>query len=505
MVSRFMHARRQKGSDHGVKAQGEGWLLTVALLEGTNIAPVDSTGSDPFVVFTCNGQTKTSSIKFQTLEPQWNEIFEFDAMDEPPSVLSVDVYGFDGPFDDSTLLGHSEVNFVKSNLADLSDAWVLLDGKLAQACQSKVHLRVFLSNTKGTEIVKEYHDKMEKEVGKKINIRSPQTNSAFQKIFGLPPEEFLINDFTCHLKRKMRTQGRLFLSPRIIGFYTNLFGHKTKFFFLWEDIEDIQVLAPSLSSMGGPSILIILRKGRGLDAKSGAKSLDAEGRLRFLFQSFVSFNVANRTIMALWKARALSPEQKMQLVEEESETKSVQSEDSGSFIGLDEVKMTEVFSSSIPLNISSLMELYEGGQVEFRVMEKVGCMDYSATAWEPVKEDTYQRQVNYKFGKNFSKYNGDITSTQQKSPIVDGNGWVIEEVIAVQEVLLGDYFNLHFRYQIEDQAPKAKACLVQALVGIEWLKTTKHQKKIAKNAMSSVSSHVKKMFSILEKEFMPQK
>ena len=59
--------------DHGVKAQGDGWLLTVALIEGTNLAATKSSGfSDPYVVFTCNGKTKTSSIKFHTLEPQWN-------------------------------------------------------------------------------------------------------------------------------------------------------------------------------------------------------------------------------------------------------------------------------------------------------------------------------------------------------------------------------------------------------------------------------------------------
>ena len=90
------------------------------------------------------------------------------------------------------------------------------------------------------------------------------------------------------------SQGRLFLSPRIIGFYANLFGHKTKFFFLWEDIDDIQVIPPSLATMGGPSLLIILRRGRGMDAKHGAKALDPDGRLRFQFQSFVSFSVANR-------------------------------------------------------------------------------------------------------------------------------------------------------------------------------------------------------------------
>ncbi|KAF3331391.1 C2 and GRAM domain-containing protein [Carex littledalei] len=501
MVSRFLNARQQKGSDHGVKAQGEGWLLTVALLEGSNLAAVDSTGSDPYVVFTCNGQSRTSSIKFQTLEPQWNEIFEFDAMDDPPSVMDIDVYGFDGPFEEAALLGHAEVNFVKSNLSDLSDMWIALQGKLAQACQSRVHLRIFLDNTKGNDIVKQYHDKVEREVGKKVNIRSPQTNSGFQKIFGLPSEEFLINDFTCHLKRKMHTQGRLFLSPRIIGFYSNLFGHKTKFFFLWEDIEDIQVVPPSLSSMGSPSILVILRKGRGHDAKHGAKSVDEDGRLRFLFQSFVSFNVANRTMLALWRSRSLSPEQKVQLVEEESDTKSLNSEDSGSFIGMDDVMMSEVFSCSLPLNISSVMELYEGGALEHRVMEKVGCVDYSVSPWEPVKEDTYQRQVRFKFGKNLSRYSGEVTSTQQKSTLPDRNGWIIEEVMAIQRSMLGDYFNLHLRYQIEDQAPKAKACLVQASVGIAWLKTTKHQKKITKNALSSCSSRIKQIFSTLEKEF----
>jgi hypothetical protein len=91
-------------------------------------------------------------------------------------------------------------------------------------------------------------------------------------------------------------QGRLFLSPRIIGFYTNLFGHKTKFFFLWEDIEDIIVVPATLSSMGSPSLFIILRKGRGLDAKHGSKQLDDKGRLKFHFQSFVSFNVAHKYV-----------------------------------------------------------------------------------------------------------------------------------------------------------------------------------------------------------------
>lgn len=503
MFGRYMQARKQRGgSDHGVRARGDGWLLTVALIEGSNLAAVDSSGySDPYVVFTCNGTTKTSSIKFQTPDPQWKEVFEFDAMEDPPSMMDVDVYDFDGPFDDATSLGHAEVNFVKSNLSELADVWISLEGKLAQACQSKLHLRIFLNNTRGTELVTEYLTKMEKEVGKKINVRSPQTNSAFQKIFGLPPEEFLINDFTCHLKRKMPMQGRLFLSPRIIGYYTNLFGHKTRFFFLWEDIEEILVVPPSLSSMGSPSLVIILRRGRGIDARHGAKCLEKDGRLKFHFQSFVSFNVANRTIMALWKAKSLSPEQKVQIVEEESEERALDTEENGSFRGIEDAKMSEIFSSVIPIPINSLMEFFSGSLVEQKIMEKVGCVDYSVTPWESVKADIYQRQVQYKFAKDSSRYGATIASTQQKSSLPDDKGWVVEEVVAIQGTPLGDYFDLHIRYHIEDLSPKSKACNVQVSQGISWLKSTKHQKRITKNVVSHSSDRLKEVFFLIEKEF----
>ena len=84
------------------------------------------------------------------------------------------------------------------------------------------------------------------------------------------------------------------MSARIIGFHADLFGHKTKFFFLWEDIEDILVVPPTLSSMGSPIVVMTLRPGRGEDARHGAKTQDVEGRLKFHFQSFVSFNVAHR-------------------------------------------------------------------------------------------------------------------------------------------------------------------------------------------------------------------
>lgn len=501
-ITCFLQAREQKGGDHGMKAKGDGWLLTVALIDGIKLAPVDATGlSDPYVVFTCNGKTRTSSIKFQTLEPQWNEIFEFDAMDDPPSVMSVHVYDFDGPFDEVTSLGHAEINFVKSNLSELADVWIPLKGNLAQSWQSKLHLRIFLNNSKGTGMVTEYLSKMEKEVGKKMTLRSPRTNTAFQELFSLPAEEFLISSFTCYLKRKLPTQGQVFLSPRTIGFYSSMFGRKTKFYFLWEDIEDIQGIPQSISSWS-PSIIITLHKGRGMDAKHGAKSMD-NGKLKFCLQSFASFSVANRTIMALWKARSLSTELKVQLAEEQSQINTLQSEDSGVFVGIEDAKslqMTEVFSSTISTNMASLMEVFAGGSLEMKVMDKVGCQKYSATQWESDKPNEYQRQIHYKFSKKLSPVGGEVTGTQQKSLMPNKKGWVIEEVMELQGVLLGDFFTLHIKYQVEDLAPKQRASNVQVSLGIEWSKSTRHQKRIEKNVLSSSSARLKEMFNLASRE-----
>lgn len=97
------------------------------------------------------------------------EILEFDATEEPPSVVDVEVFDFDGPFDQAVSLGHAEINLLKHNSTELADMWVPLEGKLAQASQSMVHLRIFLDNNNGVDTIKEYLNKMEKEVGKKVN------------------------------------------------------------------------------------------------------------------------------------------------------------------------------------------------------------------------------------------------------------------------------------------------------------------------------------------------
>ena len=63
--------------------------------------------------------------------------------------------------------------------------------------------------------------------------------------------------------------------------------------------------------------------------------------------------------MALWKARSLTPEQKVQLVEEESETEDFQNEEGGSFLGIEDAKMSGVFSSTKPFGVRFLIFFHQ--------------------------------------------------------------------------------------------------------------------------------------------------
>ncbi|GAB4824893.1 hypothetical protein Ancab_007763 [Ancistrocladus abbreviatus] len=509
MVSHFIEARLCMGSDHGVKARGDGWVVTVAVVEAIDLPSLDTTEfPDPFVVLTCNGKTRTSSVQLQACDPQWNEILEFDATEEPPSFLDVEVLDFDGPFDQTTSFGHAEVNFLKHTSAELADMWIPLQGQLAIPSQSKLHLRIFLENKNGVETIKEYLTKMEKEVGNKLNLQSPSKNLAFQKQFGLPQEEFLIKDYSCYLRRKMPLQGRLFLSARIVGFYANLFGHKTKFFFLWDDIEDIEVHSPSLASVGSPTLVIVLRKGRGLDASHGAKAQDERGRLRFYFQSFASFDQSSRTIMALWKARHLVPNLEALIIGEQSdqENQLIKLDSQGPPFDIEDANMLKIYSADLPVNfammqIKCLMKMFDGGTLEHKVMGKSGRLNYTTTQWEEVKPNVYERRVSYKLNHHVSIFLGHVSSTQRRSPI-DDRGWVLNEVMALHNIPFGNNFHVHLRYHIEKLASEDDACKCRVYMGIKWLKTGKFQQRITRNINEKLEPRLKEVFDLVKKEIL---
>lgn len=84
------------------------------------------------------------------------------------ALVEGEVLNFHGLFDESYSLGRAEINFLKLTAQELSDMWLPLRGKLAQASQARLHLRVFLDNSRGGDTVREYLSRMEKKVGGKV-------------------------------------------------------------------------------------------------------------------------------------------------------------------------------------------------------------------------------------------------------------------------------------------------------------------------------------------------
>lgn len=94
------------------------------------------------------------------------------------------------------------------------------------------------------------------------------------------------------------------------------------------------------------------------------------------------------------------------------------------------------------IQISSCIEIFSGGEMDRKAMERAGCLNYSCSPWDSESADVYERQIYFRFDKRVSHFRGEVTSTQQKSPLPDKKGWLIEEVMTLHSVPLGDYFNV---------------------------------------------------------------
>lgn len=76
-------------------------------------------------------------------------------------------------------------------------------------------------------------------------------------------------------------------------------------------------------------------------------------------------------------------------------------------------------------------------------MEKSGCLNYATIAWEPTKKlDVFERHLSYRFNRQVSIFGGEVTCRQQKTPIEDGEGWVVDEVMALHGVPFEDHFRV---------------------------------------------------------------
>lgn len=90
------------------------------------------------------------------------------------------------------------------------------------------------------------------------------------------------------------------------------------------------------------------------------------------------------------------------------------------------------------------MEIFGGGTLEHKVMEKSGCLNYTTTSWETVNPNLHERRVSYKFNRQVSIFGEEVTCTQQKSPLPN-NGWTINEALTLHNIPFGDFYYVRDR------------------------------------------------------------
>ena len=143
---------------------------------------------------------------------------------------------------------------------------------------------------------------------RKIQARTDEV----RRIFGLDPDEQLINDYLCALKKKVLLQGRLFVFERHLCFHASLFGyHKTKII-PFERVENVK----KRKNVGFPNSIEVTWKQyppqsppvpeaihqSNVSDASGPNTSDSAplDSKREFFTSFLSREDAYRLVLGLW-------------------------------------------------------------------------------------------------------------------------------------------------------------------------------------------------------------
>ncbi|KAK4278602.1 hypothetical protein QN277_016430 [Acacia crassicarpa] len=64
------------------------------------------------------------------------------------------------------------------------------------------------------------------------------------------------------------------------------------------------------------------------------------------------------------------------------------------------------------LQMRSVMRIFDGGNLEHKIMHRIGCMNYETTTWEVVMPDVCEKRVSYQFNGHVSIFGGEVTCTQ---------------------------------------------------------------------------------------------
>lgn len=88
------------------------------------------------------------------------------------------------------------------------------------------------------------------------------------------------------------------------------------------------------------------------------------------------------------------------------------------------------------------MEMFEGRNLEYKIMEKSGCLNYTTSSWEQISPCAFARHLSYRFSSHVSNFGGEVTCTQEKTPLADDQGWTVNEVMTLHDVPFSNNFRV---------------------------------------------------------------
>ncbi|XP_041464336.1 multiple C2 and transmembrane domain-containing protein 1-like isoform X3 [Lytechinus variegatus] len=138
----------RSGSQRKGKSQTWIGVVTITLLEGRNMVPMDDNGlSDPYVKFKLGGEKWKSRVESKTLNPKWMEQFDLRMYEEQSSMLEISVWDKDlGSKDD--IMGRSHIDLSTLDMEQTHQMTIELEDNAGT-----LDILLTISGTVGTENV----------------------------------------------------------------------------------------------------------------------------------------------------------------------------------------------------------------------------------------------------------------------------------------------------------------------------------------------------------------
>ncbi|KAK8739907.1 hypothetical protein OTU49_003260, partial [Cherax quadricarinatus] len=139
-----------------LKSQIWSSVVTIVLVEGKNLLPMDPDGtSDPYVKFRLGNEKYKSKIELHTLSPKWLEQFDFHLFEDQSQILEITVWDKDVRSKDD-FMGKCSVDISQYEREITHHIWVDLDKGAGS-----LFLLLTISGTTSSETISDLHSYQE--------------------------------------------------------------------------------------------------------------------------------------------------------------------------------------------------------------------------------------------------------------------------------------------------------------------------------------------------------